>query len=64
MHNAIKDRETIKTKFKELYDVRSKLAHGNETELNSNQIECLNWGRTMLEYAILKEIKHLNLEKA
>jgi hypothetical protein len=59
----IKGRKTIKKNFKELYDARSKLVHGNATELDSNQRYFLNWGRTILEYAIVKEIKHLQLDK-
>ena len=60
----IKGRKTIKRNFKELYDARSKLVHGNVTELDSNQRHLLHWGRTILEYAIIKEIKHLQLDKA
>jgi len=59
----IKGRKTIKKQFKVLYDVRSKLVHGNVTELDSHQKESLGWGKIILEYAILKEIKHLNLGK-
>ncbi|MCQ8183469.1 HEPN domain-containing protein [Methylomonas sp. SURF-1] len=57
----IKGRKTIKENFKELYKVRSKLVHGNITELNSDQAYYLRWGKTILEYAIVTEIKHLNL---
>ena len=59
----IKGRKKIKKNFKELYEVRSKLVHGNASELNSDQSWYLNWGKTVLEYAILKEMKHLNLGK-
>ena len=59
----IKGRKTIKDSFKELYEVRSKLVHGNVTELNSDQTWYLRWGRNVLEYAISKEMKHLNLGK-
>lgn len=61
--NEIKGRKTIKKNFKELYNVRSKLVHGNATELDRNQEYFHKWGRTILEYAIIKEIKHLNLGK-
>lgn len=57
----IKGRKSIKEEFKKLYKVRSQLVHGNITELDSNQKQHLDWGRTILEYAISKEIKHLNL---
>jgi hypothetical protein len=61
--NDIKGRKSIKKDFKELYDARSKIVHGNATELDSNDKWHLNWGRRILEYAIMKEIKHLNLGK-
>jgi hypothetical protein len=35
--NDIKGRKSIKSTFKELYGVRSKIVHGNATELDSNQ---------------------------
>lgn len=57
----IKGRKTIKKNFKELYDVRSKLVHGNVTELNNDQTGHLRWGKSALEFAIVKEMKHLNL---
>ncbi len=59
----IKGRKTIKKNFKDLYEARSKLVHGNATELDNNQKKFLNWGRTILEHAIVKEIKHLQLGK-
>ncbi|PNB72472.1 hypothetical protein C1X64_19795 [Pseudomonas sp. GW456-E7] len=59
--NNIKGRRAIKKNFKELYEVRSKLVHGNATELDSNQLGHLNWGKSILEFAIFKEIKHLDL---
>jgi hypothetical protein len=61
--NDIKMRKTIKRDFKELYKLRSKLAHGNIIELDSGQEDRLGWGRHLLEYAINKEIEHLNLGK-
>jgi len=57
----IKGRRTIKKNFKELYGVRSKLVHGNVTELDSDQAGYLRWGKSVLEVAILKEMKHLIL---
>jgi hypothetical protein len=59
--NNIKGRRAIKKNFKELYEARSKLVHGNATELDSNQLGHLNWGKSMLEFAIFKEMKHLDL---
>lgn len=57
----IKGRRTIKNNFKELYKVRSKLVHGNVTELDGDQAGYLRWGKSILEFAIIKEMKHLNL---
>ncbi len=59
----IKGRKTIKKNFKELYEVRSKLVHGNASELTGDQSRYLSWGKSVLEHAILKEMKHLNLGK-
>ena len=50
--NSIKARNTIKRNFKELYRLRSKLVHGNATELNRSESGYLDWGRNTLEYAI------------
>jgi hypothetical protein len=57
----IKGRKTIKDNFKKLYDVRSRLVHGNALELDSDQRSFLHWGQKILEYSIMKEIKHLRL---
>jgi hypothetical protein len=57
----IKGRKQIKKDFEDLYEVRSKLVHGNVLELDSSQNWYLNWGRKILEYAIAKEIEHLTL---
>ncbi|OGU17418.1 MAG: hypothetical protein A2076_04560 [Geobacteraceae bacterium GWC2_53_11] len=59
----IKGRKKIKDDFKKIYGVRSKLVHGNATELDSNQKHYLHQGRSILKFAISKEIKHLNLDK-
>jgi len=58
----IKGRKKIKKDFEDLYNVRSKLVHGNAIELDSSQKRYLNWGRMMLEFAIAKEIEHLKLD--
>lgn len=58
----IKGRKTIRQKFRELYAIRSKLVHGTSTFLDPSQAHYLRWGRTVLEYAIMKEIKHLAME--
>lgn len=59
----IKGRKNIRENFKKLYDIRSKLVHGGATELGEDEQNFLSWGRSILEYAIFKEIKHLNMDK-
>ena len=58
----IKGRKTIKEKFKQLYQIRSKLVHGNVTDLDSEHLNMMKWGKTILEAGIAKEIKNLKLE--
>lgn len=58
----IKGRRTIKDNFKDLYKVRSKLVHGVKNTLEHDQKWCKNWGHTILELSIMKEIKHLGLK--
>lgn len=60
--NNIKGRSAIREKFRGLYSVRSKIVHGNATSLAPEHRHLLNWGRSVLEYAIFKEIKHLELK--
>ncbi|MBU0751686.1 MAG: hypothetical protein KJ787_04620 [Gammaproteobacteria bacterium] len=57
----IKGRSTIRDNFKQLYSIRSKIVHGNASSLAPDQRHFLNWGRTVLEHAIFKELKHLEL---
>lgn len=59
----IKGRKTIRENFKQLYSIRSKLVHGSATSMASNEKHFLDWGRSILEYSIFKELKHLNLER-
>lgn len=58
----IKSRKMIKENFKDLYKVRSKLVHGVNISLEHDQKWYKNWGQTILEFAIKKEIKHLKLK--
>jgi len=58
----IKGRSEIKNHFKDLYRVRSKLVHGVKTTLEHDQKWYKDWGQNVLEFAIIKEIKHLNLK--
>lgn len=59
----IKGRKTIREKFKELYAIRSRLVHGSATSLGHDERNYLNWGRTILERSISKEIKYLGMDK-
>jgi hypothetical protein len=59
----IKGRKNIKSNFKKLYKIRSKLVHGVKTSIEDDQLFYKNWGQNVLEIAILKEIKHLKLSK-
>ena len=61
--NDIKGRKQIKENFIKLYGIRSKLVHGVETSINSDQKGFLDWGRNVLEVSIIREIKHLKLDK-
>lgn len=58
----IKGRKTIKENFKELYRIRSKIVHGVRTTIEQGQKRHKDWGHTILEYSIIKEIKHLGLK--
>lgn len=58
----IKSRKMIKEHFKDLYKVRSKLVHGVNITLEHDQKWYKNWGQTILEFAIKKEIKYLKLK--
>ena len=58
----IKGRKTIRDNFKELYDIRSKLVHGVERSLGADKKNYLNWGRSVLEISLFKEIKHLDMD--
>jgi len=58
---SIKGRAKIKKNFKELYRVRSKLVHGVVNSLSEEEKKYFYWGQTVLNTAIAKELKHLNL---
>jgi hypothetical protein len=58
----IKGRKNIKNNFKELYRLRSKLVHGRAVRLHDNEKCYLEWGKNVLDYVILKEIKNLNID--
>lgn len=58
----IKGRNSIRGSFKELYRIRSKLVHGTTTWLDADQRYYLRWGRSILEFAIFKEIRHLGMD--
>jgi hypothetical protein len=60
----IKGRRTIRENFRALYSVRSKIVHGCVGALAADEERYLDWGKSILEDSIFKEIKHLALEKA
>lgn len=62
--NDIQGRRTIRENFRELYKRRSKLAHGRAIRLEPEEWKYFNWGKSILNHLIMKEIKHLNLGKA
>jgi hypothetical protein len=39
--------------------VRSRLVHGNVSELDVNQEYFFDWGQKVLEFSIFREMKHL-----
>ena len=51
------EREKIKDEFKGLYKTRSKIVHGVSSQLTEEQLKQLNFGRTLLQRSISKEIK-------
>ena len=61
--NDIKGRRTIRENFRALYSVRSKIVHGCVGALAPDEERYLDWGKSILEYSIFKEIKHLSLDK-
>lgn len=61
--NDIQGRKTIRENFRELYKRRSKIAHGRTIRLKPDESGYLNWGKNVLNYLILKEMKHLNLTR-
>lgn len=59
----IKGRRTIRENFRSLYSVRSKIVHGCVGALGADEESYLDWGKSILEHSIFKEIKHLALDK-
>lgn len=59
----IRGRKTIRDNFRSLYSIRSKIVHGSASSLASDEEHFLDWGKSILEYSIFKEIKHLAMEK-
>lgn len=58
-----KSRKTIRKKFKDLYEIRSKLVHGNVSRLSKDASEYHRWGQAVLDFAIAKEIKNYKIEE-
>lgn len=62
--NTIENRKTIRDKFRKFYNLRSKLVHGRSMRLEDEETLFLEWGKKVLNYTILKEIKNLKLPEA
>lgn len=56
----IPERNLIRSKFKELYEIRSKLVHGRTPKLDQNETSHLTWGRDILDLAIHKEMQMMS----
>lgn len=56
-------RRTIRENFREVYKRRSKLAHGRAIRLQADEWGYFKWAKNVLNYLIMKEMKHLNLGK-
>ncbi|HFT8665935.1 TPA: hypothetical protein ACGSTW_000697 [Pseudomonas aeruginosa] len=50
------ERERIKSEFRELYKIRSKIVHGVSSQLSSDERKQLSYGRELLRHSISKEI--------
>jgi hypothetical protein len=61
--NSIKARKNIKKNFKELYRLRSKLVHGRAVRLKDKELGYLEWAKNVLNVAIEREMKYLELDK-
>jgi hypothetical protein len=59
----IEQRKEIKKSFKELYRLRSKLVHGRVVRLKDDEKGYLKWAQRILNIAIEREMKHLELEQ-
>jgi hypothetical protein len=61
--DSIEVRKDIKKSFKELYRLRSKLVHGRAIRLKEHETGYLRWAKRVLNIAIEREMKHLELDK-
>jgi hypothetical protein len=59
---TIKDRAQIKSRFKEIYVIRSKIVHGVTSHLAHEELVNLHHGKLYLKEAIQAEISHLGIE--
>ncbi|EHH1325575.1 hypothetical protein J7G91_000584 [Salmonella enterica] len=57
----IKDRGEIKTTFRKIYQIRSKIVHGVRNHLSANEEHMLYYARSFLRMSILKELDNLEL---
>ena len=57
--NSISKRKDIREKFKDLYEVRSKLVHGRKASLDDEQRSLLKFAQNILDQIIWKEISYI-----
>ena len=57
----IKDRGEIKSKFRDIYQIRSKIVHGVRNHLSANEEHMLYYARYFLRKSILKELDNIEL---
>lgn len=57
----IKQRADIRTYFRELYQIRSRLVHGDSIRLGTDEQHYLDWARNVLKKSLTRELRHLTL---
>jgi hypothetical protein len=62
--DTIENRKIIRKNFRKFYDLRSKLVHGRSIRLRDEEGWGLEWGKSVLNGIIRREIKNLKLFKA
>lgn len=58
---SLAGRKSTQEEFRKLYQLRSKIVHGNVASLGHDEMHLLRWGQGILELSIAKEIRMLKL---